>query len=131
MRISLPVIALALAAFQAQAQTPPTTVSPAPATPPPATVAPMPSDTTASPTATPPATHARTHTRKSLQERFDAANKTHDGHLTMEQAKSGMPSVAKNFAAIDKDKSGYVTMDEIHTYNSARRAHSKAAKHPS
>lgn len=33
--------------------------------------------------------------------------------MTLEEAQAGMPRVAKNFAEIDKDKKGYVTLDEI------------------
>ena len=65
--------------------------------------------------------------RVSLQARFDAANTTHDGHLTLEQAQAGMPAVARNFAAIDTQNKGYVTIDEVRGYNQARRAE-RAAK---
>lgn len=74
---------------------------------------------------TPPAaaTEApRTHTRMTMNDRFAAANTTNDGHLTMEQARAGMPAVAKHFAAIDKDNKGYVTLDEIHAYYKEQRA---------
>ena len=76
------------------------------------------------------AVHRRTH--RTLQERFDEANVTHDGHLTMEQARAKMPAVARDFAAIDTDKKGYVTVDQIkeHTREApaARREARKAAK---
>ncbi len=74
---------------------------------------------------TPPAASTeapRTHTHMSLADRFAAANTTNDGHLTLEQARSGMPSIAKHFAAIDKDNKGYVTLDDIHTYYKEQRA---------
>jgi len=48
-----------------------------------------------------------------IEQRFKAANKNGDGKLTLEEAKAGMPRVAKNFATIDKDKKGYVTLDEV------------------
>jgi hypothetical protein len=64
----------------------------------------------------------RTHTRMTMNDRFAAANTTNDGHLTMEQARTGMPAVAKHFAAIDKDNKGYVTLDEIHAYYKEQRA---------
>ena len=44
-----------------------------------------------------------------LEQRFKEANKKGDGKLTLEEAQAGMPRVAK----IDKDKKGYVTLDEI------------------
>ncbi len=53
---------------------------------------------------------------KSLHDRFTEANTTHDGHLTLEQAKTGMKSVARRFDAIDKDHRGYVTEDDIRAY---------------
>ena len=74
-------------------------------------------------TSTPPNTNARVHApRRTLQDRFNAANTTHDGHLTEAQAQSGMPAVARNFAAIDKDHTGYVTLNDIRAYNRAHRA---------
>ena len=48
-----------------------------------------------------------------IEERFKAADKNHDGRLTLEEAKAGMPRVAKNFDRIDADKKGYVTLDQI------------------
>ncbi len=57
-----------------------------------------------------------------LHQRFEQANTTHDGHLTLDQAKTGMKSVARHFDAIDKDHKGYVTEADIHTYYKERRA---------
>jgi hypothetical protein len=58
-----------------------------------------------------------THKRLTMEHRFQQANVTHDGHLTEEQAQSGYKSIAKHFAAIDKDKKGYITEDDIRAYN--------------
>ncbi|QGM48001.1 hypothetical protein H2LOC_008650 [Methylocystis heyeri] len=41
------------------------------------------------------------------------ADKNGDGKLTLDEAKLGMPRVAKHFDQIDKDKKGYVTLDEV------------------
>lgn len=105
--------ALALLAMHAQAQTQPA-ATPAPAA------------TSATPATTAPATtsktlhHRYTH-RRTLQQRFDAANTTHDGHLTKDQAAAANWSyVTNHFAAIDKDKRGYVTVSEIHAYAHAQ-----------
>jgi hypothetical protein len=88
-----------------------------------------PPDSTArqdSPGAQPPphAKHNTPHT--TLRQQFTAANKTGDGHLTYAQAKAGMPYVARHFKAIDKDKKGYVTYDDIVSYD-----HSKSHRHHS
>lgn len=63
---------------------------------------------------------------KTLHQRFVEANTTHDGHLTLDQAKTGMKSVAKKWDVIDKDHKGYVTEDDIHAYYKARRHHPAA-----
>jgi Ca2+-binding EF-hand superfamily protein len=46
---------------------------------------------------------------------FEKADKDADGTLDKEEAKA-MPRVAKNFDAIDADKDGTVSLDEIHTF---------------
>ena len=86
--------------------------------------------TTGPQTSTPPVTAPlRTRApRRTLQARFDAANTTHDGHLTEAQAQAGMPAVARNFAAIDTQNRGYVTIDDIRAYNRSRRAARGPAK---
>ena len=67
--------------------------------------------------------------RRTLQERFDTANTTHDGHLTLEQARAGhMVAVARDFAAIDTTHKGYVTVDDIKAHRHAVRLAKKAAK---
>ncbi len=82
--------------------------------------------------AAPTATAKPHRAHRTLQERFDEANTTHDGHLTAEQARAKMPSVARDFAAIDTDQKGYVTIDQIKAHTkavrAARRAATKAAK---
>lgn len=101
MRFVLAVL-LALSAFPVHAQ---------PASPPAGTA------TSPTPARRPP------HHRQSMQQRFDAANTTHDGKLTLDQAKTGrLARVVNNFAAIDAGKKGFVTMDDIHAYNRAQRA---------
>ncbi len=135
MRFTLPLAALALVAFQAQAQTPSTTPSttPAPAASQPSTVAPTmpaPSTSAAAPSTTAPMHRAHAK-RMTMQQRFDQANTSHDGHLTLDQAKAGLPGVAKHFGAIDKDKKGYVTIEEIHAYNTQHRAHHAPTHHAS
>lgn len=48
-----------------------------------------------------------------IEQRFKAANTTNDGKLTLDQAKAGMPRVAKNFDKIDVDHKGYITLQQI------------------
>jgi Ca2+-binding EF-hand superfamily protein len=52
---------------------------------------------------------------------FLKADKDNDGTLDREEAKA-MPNVAKNFDAIDVDKDGTVSLDEVHTFMKARHA---------
>ena len=72
-------------------------------------------------------TPAPSHAHRTLAERFDEANTTHDGHLTAEQARAKMPAVSRDFAAIDTGNRGYVTVDDIKAYNREKRAAKKAA----
>jgi len=75
------------------------------------------------------ASTATPHHRRTLQERFDASNTAHDGHLTLEQARAGkMNAVVRDFAAIDTSRRGYVTMDDIKAHRRAVAAAKKAAK---
>ncbi len=52
---------------------------------------------------------------KELDTRFAAADKNADGKLTLEEAKAGMPRVARAFDKIDQTKQGYITLDQIKT----------------
>ena len=54
-----------------------------------------------------------TDKEKNLVEAFKAADKDSDGKLTLPEATAGMPRIAKNFARIDKDKKGFVTLEQI------------------
>lgn len=75
--------------------------------------------------ASPPA--ATTRHRMSWQQRFAQANTTHDGHLTIEQAKAGYATVARHFSQIDHGNKGYVTQDDIAAWHKAQRT---ARHHP-
>lgn len=51
---------------------------------------------------------------------FKSADKDNDGTLDKEEAKA-MPKVAENFDAIDGDKDGTVSLDEIHSFMKSRK----------
>jgi hypothetical protein len=68
------------------------------------------------------ATQPSTHGHRTMAHRFEQANTTHDGHLTLEQAKAGYKSVAQHFSAIDRDKKGYVTEEDVRAYFKEQRA---------
>jgi hypothetical protein len=72
-----------------------------------------------------------THAHQGITQRFEQANTTHDGHLTLEQAQAGYKSVARHFSAIDRDKKGYITEDDIKAYYKGQRAlhHQSAPDH--
>jgi hypothetical protein len=72
-----------------------------------------------------------THPHATMQQRFEQANVTHDGHLTLDQAKTGYKSVARHFDAIDQDKKGYITEDDIRAYYKTQRTlHHQATTSP-
>ena len=74
------------------------------------------------------------HPHLTMQQRFEQANVTHDGHLTADQAKTGYKSIARHFAAIDQDKKGYITEADIRAFDKTQRTlHQQAAatKHTS
>ena len=50
---------------------------------------------------------------------FKKADKDNDGTLDRKEAKA-MPRVSKNFNAIDVDKDGTVSLDEVHTFMKAQ-----------
>ena len=61
------------------------------------------------------------HAMEQVQSRFAAANTTHDGKLTKEQAATGMPRVAQHFDEIDAQKVGYVTLPQIEQFMVSQR----------
>ncbi len=67
----------------------------------------------------------------SPREKFEAANTTHDGRLTIEQARAGgMRGVVRNFAGIDADHKGYVTLQDIQAWHRAQHAARLARQSP-
>jgi hypothetical protein len=70
------------------------------------------------------------HGRPKWEEHFDQANKAHDGHLTLEEAKAGYPTIAKHFQSIDVDGKGFVTLDNVRAWHALRRATSHLRQTP-
>ena len=60
---------------------------------------------------------------KAVEARFAKADKNGDGKLTLDEAKSGMPLVAKDFSKIDVENKGYVTLDQVKAALTAGTAH--------
>ncbi len=79
--------------------------------------------------ATPSVTLVKPPRVSRMEQRFNTANTTHDGHLTLDQAKAAkMTSVVTHFASIDRGGKGYVTLDDVKTAASTDRATKAAAK---
>ena len=71
-----------------------------------------------------------TRQRITWQQRFAKANVPGDGRLTLEQARAGYPTVARNFQDIDLDGKGYVTQDDIRAWHKVRREARMDSKKP-
>lgn len=66
-----------------------------------------------------------------VEQRFEKANTSHDGKLTKAQAMSAKwTNVTRDFAAMDKDKRGYVTIDEVKAASVKKLAVKKPAPAP-
>jgi len=64
-------------------------------------------------------------------ERFKAADTNHDGKLTREEAKAGMPEVYKHFNEMDTKKKGYVTQRQIGAFWALKTKENAVKKDPS
>ncbi|MFZ3186011.1 MAG: EF-hand domain-containing protein [Pseudomonas sp.] len=51
-----------------------------------------------------------------LQTRFKSADSNGDGKLTKDEARSHMPFVYRNYARIDSDAKGSITLDQIESF---------------
>jgi hypothetical protein len=65
---------------------------------------------------------AEHHARMTLEKHFTQANLSHNGHLTLHEATTGYPQIAKHFDAIDAAHKGYVTEDDIKAWRASRKA---------
>ena len=57
--------------------------------------------------------------RGAFMERLKAADTNGDGMLSQQEA-AALPRIAENFAAIDANKDGYVTFDELRAFMKAK-----------
>jgi hypothetical protein len=65
---------------------------------------------------------------KPYRQRFEAANTTHDGRLTREQARAAkMTLTVRRFDEIDRGHKGYVTLDDLKAYMTMIRAQRRPA----
>ena len=62
------------------------------------------------------------HTRMTWEERFTQANASHDGHLTLEEAKSGYKAIARHFQEIDTEGKGYITVNDVRAWHALQKA---------
>ncbi len=66
-----------------------------------------------------------------VEQRFEKANTSHDGKLTKAQAIAAKwTNVTRDFVAMDKDKKGYVTIDEVKAAAAKKPAVKKLAPAP-
>lgn len=72
------------------------------------------------------------HPRVTWEQRFTQANTSHDGHLTLDQAKTGYKTVARHFHDIDTDGKGFVTENDVRAWHALQKAarHSQGAEDP-
>jgi glutathione S-transferase len=64
-----------------------------------------------------------------LQQRFAQANITHDGRLTLAQARAGhMLNIAHHFDQIDTAHQGFITLDQLRAYRRRMLAQRRAAQ---
>lgn len=58
--------------------------------------------------------------KQKAEEKFSKADTDHDGNISREEAGKGLPRIAKNFDAIDANKDGKASKEEIKTYHQAQ-----------
>ena len=60
--------------------------------------------------------------RPTFRARFEEANTTHDGRLTLEQAQAArMGPLVRYFGEIDAGNKGYITMQDVRAWRASRR----------
>src|SRR4029077_7233312 len=71
----------------------------------------------------------RAKNQERMQEQFRQADKDGDGALSKAEAEAGMPRLAKHFDAIDADKDGKITQEELRAYRAKHHAQWKKHGH--
>lgn len=84
----------------------------------------------AAPAEVPKAPPTTAEAKALIAERFKAADVNHDGKLTRDEAKAGMPQVYANFDKIDGRKRGYVTQRQIGAYWTKKTQDQMQAENP-
>ena len=80
-------------------------------------------------TTAPPAQPTQTAPAHHFLDRFNAANTTHDGRLTLAQAEAaGMPRLVQHFSEIDAQHHGYITLQDIRAWRQQLRASRAGAR---
>ena len=80
------------------------------------------------PAVTKPEASTPARPRLTMEQRFDLANTTQDGRLTLDQAKVGYKTVARNFELIDTTGKGFVTLEDVRAWRKATRLVRQAAR---
>jgi hypothetical protein len=70
------------------------------------------------------------HPRMTWEQRFQDANKAHDGRLTLEEAKAGYKTIARHFQEIDTSGKGFVTENDIRAWHAVAKERHHADKQP-
>lgn len=61
-------------------------------------------------------TERRRSTQKSIESRFLAADRDNNNSLDRQEATESLPQVARHFAQVDYNQDGFVTIDELFTF---------------
>jgi hypothetical protein len=66
--------------------------------------------------------------RLTTEQRFERANVTADGKLTLAQAQQRYKTIARNFSVIDRTGKGFVTIEDVRAWQESTRNARQAAR---